>query len=53
MYGINDDELKVEYMIVLNGLCIINCIVLVIKVLDDVFLIEFGVIMMIYVLMYD
>ncbi len=44
VYGINDDELKAEHTIVSNGSCTTNCIVPVIKVLDDAFSIESGAI---------
>ena len=53
VYGINDDELKAEHTIVSNGSCTINCIVPVIKVLDDAFSIESGAITTIHASMHD
>ena len=51
--GINDDELKAEHTIVSNGSCTTNCIVPVIKVLDDAFSIESGAITTIHASMHD
>lgn len=53
VYGINDDELKAEHSIVSNGSCTTNCIVPVIKVLDDAFSIESGAITTIHASMHD
>ncbi len=53
IYGINDDELKPEHTIVSNGSCTTNCIVPVIKVLDDAFGIESGAITTIHASMHD
>ncbi|KPH61955.1 glyceraldehyde-3-phosphate dehydrogenase [Pseudoalteromonas porphyrae] len=53
VYGINDDELKAEHTIVSNGSCTTNCIVPVIKVLDDAFGIESGAITTIHASMND
>ncbi|MCF7517232.1 MULTISPECIES: erythrose-4-phosphate dehydrogenase [Pseudoalteromonas] len=53
VYGINDDELKAEHTIVSNGSCTTNCIVPVIKVLDDAFSIESGAITTIHASMHD
>ncbi len=53
VYGINDDELLAEHTIVSNGSCTTNCIVPVIKVLDDAFSIESGAITTIHASMHD
>ncbi|WP_404342831.1 erythrose-4-phosphate dehydrogenase [Pseudoalteromonas mariniglutinosa] len=53
VYGINDNELKAEHTIVSNGSCTTNCIVPVIKVLDDAFAIESGAITTIHASMHD
>ncbi|MCP4588305.1 erythrose-4-phosphate dehydrogenase [Pseudoalteromonas sp.] len=53
VYGINDDELKAEHTIVSNGSCTTNCIVPVIKELDDAFSIESGAITTIHASMHD
>ena len=53
VYGINDDELKREHTIVSNGSCTTNCVVPVIKVLDDAFGIESGAITTIHASMND
>ena len=53
VYGINDDELKSEHTIVSNGSCTTNCVVPVIKVLDDAFGIESGAITTIHASMND
>ncbi|PAJ75839.1 erythrose-4-phosphate dehydrogenase [Pseudoalteromonas sp. NBT06-2] len=53
VYGINDDELIAEDVIVSNGSCTTNCIVPVIKVLDDAFGIESGAITTIHASMHD
>ncbi|KZN66031.1 glyceraldehyde-3-phosphate dehydrogenase [Pseudoalteromonas luteoviolacea CPMOR-1] len=53
VYGINDDNLKASHTIVSNGSCTTNCIVPVIKVLDDAFGIESGAITTIHASMHD
>jgi len=53
VYGINDDELTAQDLIVSNGSCTTNCIVPVIKVLDDAFGIESGAITTIHASMHD
>ena len=53
VYGINDDNLTVADKIVSNGSCTTNCIVPVIKVLDDAFGIESGAITTIHASMHD
>ncbi|WP_462150741.1 erythrose-4-phosphate dehydrogenase [Pseudoalteromonas xiamenensis] len=53
VFGINDDELKPSDTFVSNGSCTTNCIVPVIKVLDDAFGIESGAITTIHASMHD
>ncbi|MFC3034188.1 erythrose-4-phosphate dehydrogenase [Pseudoalteromonas fenneropenaei] len=53
VYGINDDELQASHTLVSNGSCTTNCIVPVIKVLDDAFGIESGAITTIHASMHD
>ncbi|MCF2856813.1 erythrose-4-phosphate dehydrogenase [Pseudoalteromonas sp. SMS1] len=53
VYGINDDNLKAHHSVVSNGSCTTNCIVPVIKVLDDAFGIESGAITTIHASMHD
>ncbi|WP_105169237.1 erythrose-4-phosphate dehydrogenase [Pseudoalteromonas sp. T1lg23B] len=53
VYGINDEELQSSHSIVSNGSCTTNCIVPVIKVLDDAFGIESGAITTIHASMHD
>jgi len=53
VYGINDHELTASDTIVSNGSCTTNCIVPVIKVLDDAFGIESGAITTIHASMHD
>jgi D-erythrose 4-phosphate dehydrogenase len=53
VYGINDEQLAAEHTIVSNGSCTTNCIVPVIKVLDDAFGIESGAITTIHASMHD
>lgn len=53
IYGVNHDSLKPEHAIVSNGSCTTNCIVPVIKVLDDAFGIESGTITTIHSAMND
>ncbi|AOT07009.1 erythrose-4-phosphate dehydrogenase [Pseudoalteromonas luteoviolacea] len=53
VYGINEDNLKAAHTVVSNGSCTTNCIVPVIKVLDDAFGIESGAITTIHASMHD
>ncbi|CAH9053341.1 D-erythrose-4-phosphate dehydrogenase [Pseudoalteromonas holothuriae] len=53
VYGINEEELASSHTIVSNGSCTTNCIVPVIKVLDDAFGIESGAITTIHASMND
>ena len=53
IYGINDEVLQSDHTIVSNGSCTTNCIVPVIKVLDDNFGIESGAITTIHASMHD
>ncbi|MGV2872626.1 erythrose-4-phosphate dehydrogenase [Colwellia sp. E150_009] len=53
IYGINHHELTNEDRVVSNGSCTTNCIVPVIKVLDDAFGIESGTITTIHSSMHD
>ncbi|WP_150137524.1 erythrose-4-phosphate dehydrogenase [Candidatus Enterovibrio escicola] len=53
IYGVNEKTLKVTDLIVSNGSCTTNCIVPVIKVLDDLFGIESGTITTIHSSMND
>ncbi|MBD1581712.1 erythrose-4-phosphate dehydrogenase [Pseudoalteromonas sp. S16_S37] len=53
VYGINEEELDPSHTIVSNGSCTTNCIVPVIKVLDDAFGIESGAITTIHASMHD
>ncbi|NOU51639.1 erythrose-4-phosphate dehydrogenase [Pseudoalteromonas sp. JBTF-M23] len=53
VYGINEEELAPSHTIVSNGSCTTNCIVPVIKVLDDAFGIESGAITTIHASMHD
>jgi len=53
IYGINHQELSHDDKIVSNGSCTTNCIVPVIKVLDDAFGIESGTITTIHSSMHD
>jgi len=53
IYGINDEKLTSADSIVSNGSCTTNCIVPVIKVLDDAFGIESGAITTIHASMHD
>ena len=53
IYGINHNELSSDDRIVSNGSCTTNCIVPVIKVLDDAFGIESGTITTIHSSMHD
>lgn len=53
IYGVNHQQLKHDDRIVSNGSCTTNCIVPVIKVLDDAFSIESGTITTIHSSMHD
>lgn len=53
IYGINHQSLKSADIVVSNGSCTTNCIVPVIKVLDDAFGIESGTITTIHASMHD
>jgi D-erythrose 4-phosphate dehydrogenase len=53
IYGINHQELTNEDRVVSNGSCTTNCIVPVIKVIDDAFGIESGTITTIHSSMHD
>ncbi len=53
IFGVNQDTLKAEDRIVSNGSCTTNCIIPIIKVLDDTFGIESGTITTIHSSMND
>ncbi|MFY2509717.1 erythrose-4-phosphate dehydrogenase [Vibrio pectenicida] len=53
IYGVNHDTLKAEHNVVSNGSCTTNCIVPIIKALDDAFEIESGTITTIHSSMND
>jgi len=53
IFGINDHQLTTRDIVVSNGSCTTNCIVPVIKVIDDVFGIESGSITTIHSSMHD
>ena len=53
IFGINHQELRNDDLVVSNGSCTTNCIVPVIKVLDDAFGIESGTITTIHSSMHD
>lgn len=53
VYGVNYGDLMVDDVIVLNVFCIINCLVLFVKVMDDNFGIKIGYMIMIYVYIGD
>ena len=53
IYGVNHETLKDEHRVVSNGSCTTNCIVPIIKVLDDAFGIESGTITTIHSSMND
>ncbi|QOL25356.1 erythrose-4-phosphate dehydrogenase [Thalassotalea sp. LPB0316] len=53
IYGINQDSLLAEHRIVSNGSCTTNCIVPVIKAIDDAFGVESGTITTIHSSMND
>lgn len=53
IYGINDQQLKADDLIVSNGSCTTNCIVPIIQVLDDAFNVLSGTITTIHSSMHD
>ncbi|OKY24729.1 erythrose-4-phosphate dehydrogenase [Thalassotalea sp. PP2-459] len=53
IYGINDNTLTADHRVVSNGSCTTNCIVPVIKVIDDAFGVESGTITTIHSSMHD
>jgi D-erythrose 4-phosphate dehydrogenase len=53
IFGINDDQLKADDLIVSSGSCTTNCIVPVIQVLDDAFTVLSGTITTIHSSMHD
>ena len=53
IYGVNHDTLKPEHRIVSNGSCTTNCIVPIIKILDEAFGIDSGTITSIHSSMND
>ncbi|SDB44700.1 erythrose 4-phosphate dehydrogenase [Pseudidiomarina indica] len=53
IFGVNTEELRAEHRWVSNGSCTTNCIVPVIKVLDDAFGIDSGAITTIHAAMHD
>lgn len=53
IYGINQDSLLPEHTLVSNGSCTTNCIVPVIKAIDDAFGVESGTITTIHSSMHD
>lgn len=53
IYGVNSDDLTAQHRWVSNGSCTTNCIVPVIKILDDAFGIDSGAITTIHAAMHD
>jgi D-erythrose 4-phosphate dehydrogenase len=53
IYGINDDELTSNHKVVSNGSCTTNCIVPVIKLIDEAFGIDSGAVTTIHSAMHD
>ena len=53
IYGVNHESLKADHNVVSNGSCTTNCIVPIIKALDDAFEIESGTITTIHSSMND
>lgn len=53
IFGVNDDQLKPEDKIVSNGSCTTNCIMPIIKLLDEAFNIESGTVTTIHASMND
>jgi D-erythrose 4-phosphate dehydrogenase len=52
-FGVNQDELRAEHRIVSNASCTTNCIIPVIKLLDDAYGIESGTVTTIHSAMHD
>ncbi len=53
VFGVNHEEVKAEHRIVSNASCTTNCIIPVIKLLDDAFGIEWGTVTTIHSAMHD
>ncbi|EFF9767975.1 TPA: erythrose-4-phosphate dehydrogenase [Shigella flexneri] len=53
VYGVNQDQLRAEHCIVSNASCTTNCIIPVIKLLDDAYGIESGTVTTIHSAMHD
>ena len=53
VFGVNHDELRAEHRIVSNASCTTNCIIPVIKLLDDAYGIESGTVTTIHSAMHD
>ncbi|MBO0237164.1 D-erythrose-4-phosphate dehydrogenase, partial [Vibrio parahaemolyticus] len=53
VYGVNHDNLTIEDKIVSNASCTTNCIIPIIKLLDDAFGIESGTVTTIHASMND
>ena len=53
VYGVNQDQLRAEHRIVSNASCTTNCIIPVIKLLDDAYGIESGTVTTIHSAMHD
>lgn len=53
VYGVNHDEVKASHRIVSNASCTTNCIIPIIKLLDDAFGIEWGTVTTIHSAMHD
>ncbi|MGA7509431.1 MAG: erythrose-4-phosphate dehydrogenase [Erwinia billingiae] len=53
VFGVNEKELQPDHLIVSNASCTTNCIIPVIKLLDDAFTIESGTVTTIHSAMHD
>lgn len=53
VYGVNQDELRAGHRIVSNASCTTNCIIPIIKLLDDAYGIESGTVTTIHSAMHD
>ncbi|WP_331461556.1 glyceraldehyde 3-phosphate dehydrogenase NAD-binding domain-containing protein, partial [Cronobacter dublinensis] len=53
VYGVNEEELRAEHRIVSNASCTTNCIIPIIKLMDDAFGIESGTVTTIHSAMHD
>ena len=53
IYGVNHQQLQAEHRLVSNGSCTTNCIIPIIKLLDDTFNIESGTVTTIHSAMHD